>query len=99
MPKARTRNADAERFGAILRRLREQRGWTRQKLATRAGMSAQYLGIVEKGGNIPSLTTVLELVEVVGGDIAEVMRELSTARNTPRPATKSEGEFQPPAPD
>jgi XRE family transcriptional regulator, regulator of sulfur utilization len=99
MPKARTMNADAQRFGAILRRLREQRGWTRQKLATRAGLSAQYLGIVEKGGNIPSLTTVLELIEVLGGDIAEVMRELAAARNAPRAAAKTDGEFQPPTPD
>lgn len=84
MPRTRTANADASRFGAIVRRLREQRGWTRQKLAQRAGLSAQYLGIVEQGGNIPSLTTVLELIEVLGADIAEVMRELMAARNAPR---------------
>jgi XRE family transcriptional regulator, regulator of sulfur utilization len=84
MPRARLRNRDAERFGAIVRRLREERGWTRRKLATRAGLSGQYVGVIEEGGNIPSLTTVLELIEVLGGDIAEIMRELSAARNTPR---------------
>ena len=84
MPLARTRNKDAERFGAIVRRLREERGWTRRKLATRAGLSPQYVGVVEAGGNIPSLTTVLELMEVLGGDIAGIMRELLAARNTPR---------------
>jgi ribosome-binding protein aMBF1 (putative translation factor) len=46
---------DAERFGAILRQLREQRGWTRQKLAQRAGMTPTYIGILEYGGNTPSL--------------------------------------------
>jgi transcriptional regulator with XRE-family HTH domain len=71
------------RFGAILRRLREQRGWTRRKLATRAGMTPQYVTIVEQGGNIPSLTTVLELTEVLGADVAEIMRELAAARNAP----------------
>jgi transcriptional regulator with XRE-family HTH domain len=86
MPKSRSSNADAVRFGAILRRLREQRGWTRQKLATRAEMSAQYVGIIEKGGNVPTLTTVLELIEVLGADVAEVVRELSAARNAPRAA-------------
>ena len=84
MPQARTFNADAAQFGAILRRLREQRGWTLRKLATRSGMSAAYVSIVERGGNVPSLTTVLELVEVLGGDIAEVMRELAAARNRPQ---------------
>ena len=82
MPRSRTSSPDAIRFGAILRRLREQRGWTRQKLATRAGMS-QYVSIVEQGGNIPSLTTVLELTEVLGADVAEIMRELAAARNAP----------------
>jgi len=89
MPKSSTFHPDAVRFGAIVRRLREERGWTRTKLATRAGMSAQYVGIVEKGGNIPSLTTVLELAEVLGGDVAEIMRELAAARRMPRGKRKA----------
>jgi transcriptional regulator with XRE-family HTH domain len=84
MPQARTFNADAARFGAILRRLRQERGWTLRKLATRSGMSAIYVSIVERGGNVPSLTTVLELIEVLGADIGDVMRELAAARNRPR---------------
>jgi len=39
MPRTQTVNLDAIRFGEMLRRLREQRGWTRQKLATRAGLT------------------------------------------------------------
>src|SRR2546423_1736025 len=83
VPRLHTRNADAERFGAILMRIRMERGWTRQKLATRSGMSPQYVAIVEQGGNVPSLTTVLELTEVLGADIAEIMRELAAARIAP----------------
>ena len=82
MPRSRVQNPDAVRFGAILRRIREQRGWTRKKLATRAGMHPAYVSIVEQGGNVPSLTTVLELIEVLGADIAEVMRELAAGRNS-----------------
>jgi transcriptional regulator with XRE-family HTH domain len=83
MPQTRTYSADAARFGAIVRRLRQQRGWTLRKLATRSGLSAIYVSIVERGGNVPSLTTVLELIEVLGADIGEVMRELAAARNRP----------------
>ena len=85
------------RFGAALRRLREERGWTRKKLATRAGFTPQYISIVEQGANVPSLSTVLELIEVLGGDIAEIMRDLAAARNAPRvkrapePSPESEG--------
>ena len=84
---------DAARFGALLKQLREQRGWTRQKLAQRAGMTPTYIGILEYGGNIPSLPTVLELIEVLGADIADVMRRLAAARVSPPPV------LPPPAPE
>jgi len=83
MPRSRVISPDAVQFGAIVMRLRLARGWTRKKLSQRAGLTPQYVAIVEQGGNIPSLTTVLELLEVLGADIAEVMRELMTARNSP----------------
>src|ERR1041384_1190634 len=84
MPRLRNPDPDAQRFGAIVRRLRDERGWTREKLATRSGLTPQYLAIVEQGGNVPSLTTVLELLEVLGADAGAVVHELSAARNTPR---------------
>lgn len=84
MPRSQRQDPDAIRFGAIVRRLRDERGWTRKKLSQRAGLSPQYVAIVEQGGNIPSLTTILDLIEVLGADIAAVMRELSIARNSPR---------------
>lgn len=83
MPRARSTDPDAVRFGVILRRLREERGWTLRKLAMRAGMNANYVSIIEQGGNVPSLSTVLELVGVLGADIAEIMRELAAARTSP----------------
>ncbi len=74
---------DAVRFGTILRRIREERGWTIRKLATRAGLTPAYVGILEGGGNVPTIATVLELTEVLGADIGDVMRELAKARLTP----------------
>src|SRR4051794_9784783 len=59
MPRSRQPDPDAVRFGAILRRERIARGWTIVKLARRSGMHHQYLGVVEAGGNIPSLSTLL----------------------------------------
>ncbi len=85
MPPSRTRSIDAERFGALLRSAREERGWTRRKLAQRAGLTEQYLGIVEQGGNVPTLSTILELTEVLGVDVGDIMRQLAAAR-TARPA-------------
>jgi ribosome-binding protein aMBF1 (putative translation factor) len=68
MPRSRQPDPDAVRFGAILRRERIARGWTIVKLARRSGMHHQYLGVVEAGGNIPSLSTILEVCEVLGAD-------------------------------
>ena len=78
---------DAVRFGAILRRERLARGWTIRKLAQRAGMNAQYLGVVEAGGNIPSLSTILEVCEVLGADAGAMIREVAEARRMPKGKT------------
>jgi transcriptional regulator with XRE-family HTH domain len=87
MPLSRRADPDAVRFGAILRRERLARGWTLRKLAQRAGMNAQYLGVVEAGGNIPSLSTILEVCEVLGADAGSMIREVAEARRMPKAKT------------
>jgi transcriptional regulator with XRE-family HTH domain len=93
MPPSRNYNADAARFGAILQRLRIERGWTRARLAARSEMSVNYLSVLEQGRNVPSITTVLELADVLGADAAEIVRQLAVARDTrqPPPAPPEEG--------
>jgi hypothetical protein len=36
-------------------------------------MNAQYLGVVEAGGNVPSLSLILEVAEVLGADAGEMI--------------------------
>ena len=50
-------------LGAAIRRLREDRGWTQDELASRAGMNASYLGLVERRENVPTLTVIVLLAE------------------------------------
>ncbi|HEX3583017.1 MAG TPA: helix-turn-helix transcriptional regulator [Thermoanaerobaculia bacterium] len=83
MPRAFNIDPDAARFGDVVREHRERLGWTKKKLAQRAGLTPQYVGIVEDGGNVPSLATVLELLEVLGADTGEVMRHLAEERRKP----------------
>jgi transcriptional regulator with XRE-family HTH domain len=87
MPRSRQPDPDAARFGAILRRERLARGWTIVKLARRSGMHHQYLGVVEAGGNIPSLSTILEVCEVLGADAGAMIREVAEARRMPKVKT------------
>ena len=84
MPKSKFLNRDAVQFGAIVNRLRKQRGWTLVKLARRTGMNPTYLGILEKGGNTPNLSTILELAEVLGVPAGEIIAEVEGARKGAR---------------
>jgi ribosome-binding protein aMBF1 (putative translation factor) len=52
------RRKEAVIVGAIIRRLREDRGWTKETLAERAEMNVSYLGFVERGDNVPTLTII-----------------------------------------
>jgi transcriptional regulator with XRE-family HTH domain len=80
MPRSSRISPEAARFGAIIRRLRLARGWTAVKLAQRAGMNSRYLGVLEQGGNDTTLTTIVELCDVLNADIGEVMREVASVR-------------------
>ena len=84
MPPARSVSHDAIRFGAIIRRVRAERGWTRLKLARRSGMHVNYVAMVEAGRNVPSLVTILELADVLGIDAGELVREVAAGRNVKR---------------
>jgi transcriptional regulator with XRE-family HTH domain len=42
-------------FGKHLRKLREERGWTQEELADKAGMHFTYVGQIERGIRNPSL--------------------------------------------
>jgi DNA-binding XRE family transcriptional regulator len=82
MPRNRRPSADAIRFGWILKRLRQQRGWTLVQLASYFGMNRTYLGVLETGGNMLSLETLLKLADLFGADAAEIVREVEEARRT-----------------
>jgi transcriptional regulator with XRE-family HTH domain len=80
VPKLKITNRDAVRFGAILKRLRLSRGWTILKAAERCGMNPNYLGTLEKGGNMPSVDTLLNMADVYGVNAADIVREVEDLR-------------------
>jgi transcriptional regulator with XRE-family HTH domain len=84
MPKLTITNRDAVRFGAIFRRLRRARGWTIITAAQRCGMNANYLGALEKGGNMPSVETLLEVADVYGVNASDIVREVEELRRAAR---------------
>jgi transcriptional regulator with XRE-family HTH domain len=48
-------------FGEIVRRVRKGYDWTQEDLAERSGLTTTYVGQVERGDKVPSLTVVLKL--------------------------------------
>jgi transcriptional regulator with XRE-family HTH domain len=59
-------------------------------------MAATYIGILEQGGNVPTITTALELAEVLGVDAGEIMRSLAVARDPRRTVTPEAEPILPP---
>jgi transcriptional regulator with XRE-family HTH domain len=66
---------EAEWFGTTIRRLREERGLTQAALAEAASLSTTYLGILERGENVPTLTVLLQLARALRLHPAEIFRD------------------------
>jgi transcriptional regulator with XRE-family HTH domain len=55
-----------QQFSTVLKQLREERGWSQEQLAERADLNRSYLGEVERGHAMPSLTTLGKLASAFG---------------------------------
>jgi transcriptional regulator with XRE-family HTH domain len=69
------RRPEAEKFGRIVRQLREKRGLTQDQLAELAEVSGTYIGFIERGDNVPSLTIVLQIASALGIRVADLLRD------------------------
>jgi transcriptional regulator with XRE-family HTH domain len=47
----------------------------REQLAERAEMSATYIGYIERGNNVPTLTIILQIASALGVRPAALLRE------------------------
>jgi len=80
VPRKYQRDPIGESFGAVVRRLRESHGWTQEELAERADMSATYLGFVERGENVPTLTIILKLADALRVTPGRMVDDVARAR-------------------
>ncbi|HJQ37553.1 MAG TPA: helix-turn-helix transcriptional regulator [Thermoanaerobaculia bacterium] len=86
MPRSKFAHPDAIRFGKLINDLRRQHEWTMQEFSRRANMTANYLSLLERGLNLPSLTTVIHLASVLGVDPGELVRHVAAGH---KPATRA----------
>jgi transcriptional regulator with XRE-family HTH domain len=68
------RRPEAEKFGTIVRTLREERNLTQDQLAERAGVSATYIGFIERGDNVPTLTIILQIASALKIRSSDLLR-------------------------
>lgn len=66
-------------FGETLRRMRKERGLSQEALAERAGLAADYLGFIERGENVPTLTVLLKLCRALGCTPGELLADFTPA--------------------
>ncbi len=60
-------------FGIVVRQLREQRGWSQERLAELADINRSYLGEIERAHAVPSLATVGKLAAALGQTPASLL--------------------------
>jgi transcriptional regulator with XRE-family HTH domain len=58
----------------VVRELRVRRGMTQEELAEEADVSATYIGFVERGDNVPTLTVIIQIASALGVRPSELLR-------------------------
>lgn len=58
-----------------MRRLREAKGMTQEELAERSDVSATYVGFVERGDNVPTLTIIIQIANALGVRPSDLLRD------------------------
>ena len=61
-----------EKFGNRVRLLRSDRGLTQEQLAERAGISVDFLSLIERGKNSPSFENLEPLADALGVSVAHL---------------------------
>ena len=81
MPPRAKKAPEAVAFGAAVRERREAKGWTQERLAEVAGVSALQIGFCERGDNVPKLTLVLRISRALGVRPGELLDDIKMGRN------------------
>jgi transcriptional regulator with XRE-family HTH domain len=67
-------------FADELRELRQKAGITQEEVAARAGVSREYVSMLEAGKNMPSIDIFIRLCRAVSASPADVITRLERAK-------------------
>ena len=60
-------------FGHVLRALRKERGISQEALAMEADLQRNYISLIERGVNQPTVTTIFKLAVALGVKPSEIL--------------------------
>ena len=66
-------------FGKIVTELRQKKGWSRYKLTAASGHPAAQLYSIEKGGNEPTINTLIWVAQALDMDPRDLFNIVYTA--------------------
>lgn len=75
MPRRANRSREGQQFGEIIRRMRKDRRWSQEALAEKADLAADYVGFIERGENVPTLTVILKLARALRVTPSDLLRD------------------------
>jgi transcriptional regulator with XRE-family HTH domain len=75
VPDKKSQQVVCSRVARILRREREKRGLSMNRVAERAGLSQQMVSFVEREMRNPTLETLLRIAAAIEIDFIQVLRE------------------------
>ena len=68
-------------IGTNIRKFRTEKKLRQEDLAERAGLSANYIGMVERGEKIPSLESFISIVNALGVSADMVLHDVLETGN------------------
>lgn len=69
-------------FGPVVKQVREQQGWTQEVLADQASLNRSYIGEVERGTAVPSISTVAKLAKALGVSASDLLARCEARANS-----------------
>ena len=69
----------SEAFGKVLRSLRVERGLSQEALALEAGIQRNYVSLIERGVNQPTITIIFKLAAALAMKPSHVIELVETA--------------------
>ena len=69
----------AELFGTTLRRVRREKGLSQERLAELTGLSANFVGEMERGLKAPGLGVIVRLARALETSVHELLADFTDA--------------------